>query len=100
MIEFSTAQIIPPTNTRRFGPGEARDLVATDAGAFDRRPLFAHSGNAAAGARQSVSAPFLAQHLDQEWIQRHSPADSRLAANAYAHAALPPAPRRGLATAA
>ena len=97
MIEFSTVQIIPPANT---GPGEARDLVVTNAGTFAGRPLFAHSGNAAAGARPTVSAPFLAQHLDQEWIHRDSPADSRLAAKAYARAAHVPAPRADFATAA
>ncbi len=97
MIECSTVQIIPPANT---GPGEARDLVVTNAGTFAGRPLFAHSGNAAAGARPTVSAPFLAQHLDQEWIHRDASADSRRAADAYARAALAPAPRGDVAPAA
>ncbi len=107
MTEFSTVQIIPPSNTdgtrgaaARAGSGEVRDLVVTnagDAGAFVRRPLFAHAGNATAGTRPKVSAPFLAQHLDQEWIHRESPADSRVAANSYVRAALAPAPRHDLA---
>ncbi len=102
MIEISTVQIIPPANTGRAGTGEVRDLVvahAGDGGAFARRPLFAHAGNEA-GGRPTVSAPFLAQHLDQEWIHRDAPADSRLAANAYARAAHAPAPRADFATAA
>ena len=107
MTEFSTVQIIPPSNTgdtrmaaTRAGAGEVRDLVVTnagDAGAFVRRPLFAHAGNATAGSRTMVSAPFLAQYLDQEWIHRDSPADSRIAANSYVRAALAPAPRPDLA---
>ena len=107
MTEFSTVQIIPPSHaggTRmapaRAGSGEVRDLVVTsagDAGAFIRRPLFAHAGNAAAGVRPMVSAPFLAQHLDQEWIHRDSPADSRVVANSYVRAALATAPRQDLA---
>lgn len=110
MTGLSTVQIIPPSNTDRprgmsagGGSGEVRDLVVTnagDAGAFVRRSLFAHSGNTADGARPTVSAPFLAQHLDQEWIHRDAPADSRLAANAYARAAHAPAPRADFATAA
>ncbi len=112
MTEFSTVQIIPPSHvggTRmapaRAGSGEVRDLVVTsagDAGAFVRRPLFAHAGNAhagnaTAGVRPMVSAPFLAQHLDQEWIHRDSPADSRVAADSYVRAALATAPRQDLA---
>ena len=107
MTEFSTVQIIPPSNTggtrraaARADSGEVRDLVVTnagDGGAFVRRPLFAHAGNATAGTRPIVSAPFLAQHLDQEWIHRDSPADSRVAANSYVRAALAPAPRHDLA---
>ncbi len=101
MIEFSTVQIIPPANTGRAGEG--RDLVVADAASFARRPLFSHSGSAhlgGAGARPPVSAPFLAQHLHQDWIHRDAPADSRLAANAYARAAHAPAPRADFATAA
>ena len=107
MTEFSTIQIIPPSHagatratSARVGSGEIRDLVVTssgDAGAFVRRPLFAHAGNAAAGARPMVSAPFLAQHLDQEFIHRDSPADSLVAANSYVRAALASAPRQDLA---
>ncbi len=107
MTEFATVQIIPPSNTggtrraaARADSGEVRDLVVTnagDAGAFVRRPLFAHAGNAAAGTRPIVSAPFLAQHLVQEWIHRNSPADSRVATNSYVRAALAPAPRHDLA---
>ncbi len=105
MIEFSTVQIIPSASTGRANPGEGRDLVVADAASFARRPLFAHSGNAhfastGAGARPTVSAPFLAQHLHQEWIHRAAPADSRLAANAYARAAHAPLPRADFATAA
>ncbi len=107
MTEFSPVQIIPPTNTGRSRgtqaravSGEVRDLVVVnsgDAGAFVRRPPFVHSGTATAGARLTVSAPFLAQHLDQEWIHRDSPADSRVAAAAYARATVAPAPRHDLA---
>ena len=110
MTEFATVQIIPPSNTggtrraaARADSGEVRDLVvanAGDAGAFVRRPLFAHAGNAAAGTRPIVSAPFLAQHLDQEWIHRDAPAVPRRAADAYARAAQAPAPRADFATAA
>ena len=107
MTDISTVQIIPPshagairTAADRVGSGEIRDLVVTgsgDAGAFIRRPLFAHAGNAATGVRPMVSAPFLAQHLDQELIHRESPADSLVAANSYVRAALPSAPRQDLA---
>jgi hypothetical protein len=107
MTKISQVQIIPPTNADRSRStqaravsGEVRDLVvanSSDAGAFVRRPPFAHSGTASAGARSTVSAPFLAQHLDQEWIHRDSPADSRVASAAYAHATMAPAPRHDLA---
>ena len=105
MTGISTVQIIPPTNTDRprgmaaGGSGEIRDLVplsAGDAGAFVRRSLFAHAG-IAADAQPTVSAPFLAQHLGQEWIHRDAPADARFAAQAYVRAALAPAPRHDLA---
>ncbi len=99
MTELSAIQIIPPSNTGRARAvsGEVRDLVpanARGAGAFAFRPMFANSGDP---ARPTVSAPFLAQHLDQEWIQRDSAADSRGAAKAYADAAPAPAPRHDLA---
>ncbi len=112
VTEFSTVRIIPPSNVggsrataARAGSGEVRDLVVANAGdseAFVRRPLFAHAGNThsgstAAGARPMVAAPFLAQHLDQEWIHRDSAAEPRFAAQAYTRAALAPAPRHDLA---
>ncbi len=102
MIELSAIQILPPPNTGRARAvsGEVRDLVPAnsgDAGAFVYRPLFAHSGNQASAARPTVSAPFLAQHIDQEWIHRDSVADSRGAAKAYAQAALAPSTRYDLA---
>ena len=107
MTEFSTVQIIPPSSTgsarmagSRAGSGEIRDLVLAnsgDAGEFVRRPLFAHAGNVTAGARPMVSAPFLAQHLDQELIHRDSPADSHVAANSYMRAAQASMPRHDLA---
>lgn len=102
MTEISAIQILPPTNTGRARAvsGEVRDLVpanAGDAGAFAYRPMFAHSGHAASAARATVSAPFLAQHIDQEWIHRDSATDSRSAAKAYARAALAPSSRYDLA---
>jgi len=107
MTEISKVQIIPPSSTgaaraaaSRANSGEIRDLVVAnvgDAGEFVRRPLFAHAGNATAGARPMVSAPFLAQHLDQELIHRDSPADTRIAASSYVRAAEAAAQRNDLA---
>ena len=104
MTEISKVQIIPPSNTgasraapSRAGSGDVRDLVVGDAAEFVRRPLFAHAGNTMAGARPLVSAPFLAQHLDQELIHRDSPADAHIAASSYVRAAAASAQRNDFA---
>lgn len=104
MSDVTAVQIVQPMNAgRERAAGSraetvaARGLVVAHADAFARRPLFAHSGMALLGGRPMVSAPFLAQHIDQEWVRRDRPVDTRLVARSYARAAAVPASRQGLA---